>query len=199
VLRKAIESEFSSKVARIVIPPRPERAVLGGAVYFALEPKRLRFRRSRLTYGTTISERFDPTRHPESKKFLVEETNANYCKGVFKTLIREGELVEVDTRLEFSFNPIFANQTRMTFELFSSSQPGVAFTDDPGVVRLGHFDVPMPDVTAGRNRSVGLVVHVGLSELRVDATDQTSGLKAHTKIHFSSSYFANVPSSEATS
>jgi molecular chaperone DnaK (HSP70) len=189
VLRSAIEAEFASRADRIVVPPRPERAVLGGAVYFAMDPRRLRYRRSRFTYGLLVSEVFDELRHPDNKKFFVTDKNMYYCRDIFKTLIKRGELVDFDETRTFTFSPLDRSQKEMYFGVFSTTKKSPKFTDEEGVGRVGHFVVEMPDMTGGLERTVQVRVHVGLSQLQIEAKDLTSGREAKTEIQFSYSYF----------
>lgn len=194
VLRKAIQSEFESRVDRIIVPPRPERAVLGGSVYFALDPRRLRYRRSRFTYGLSVSEPFDPERHPETKKYFVEDKNMFYCRDVFKLLIKRGELVDFDETRKFTFSPLSTQQTAMQFNIFSTMKGVPKFVDEDGLGRIGHLIVEMPDTTAGLDRTVEVQVHVGLSQMRLEAKDLASGREAKTEIQFSYSYFIDKQS-----
>lgn len=189
VLRKAIEDEFKTSVGRIVVPPRPERAVLGGAVYFALDPRRLRYRRSRYTYGLSISAPFDDARHPVAKKYYAKDKDAYYCRDVFMQLISRGELVDYDETRRFTFSPLEREQKSMHFSVYSTSRNAPLFVDEDGMHRVGQLVVEMPDVEAGLNRTVEVRMHVGLSQLRLEAKDLTSGHEAKTDIVFSSSYF----------
>lgn len=197
VLRSAIESEFASRVDRIVMPPRPERAVLGGSVYFALDPRRLRYRRSRFTYGLSVSEPFDESRHPLTKKYFVADKNMYYCRDVFKLLIKRGELVDFDETRKFTFVPLHREQKEMYFSIFSTVKSAPRYVDEEGLGRVGHLVVEMPEIEAGLDRTVEVEVHVGLSQMRLEAKDLSSGREAKTEIQFAYSYFMNEQSSGA--
>jgi len=56
-----------------------------GAVLYGLDPKVIVERRSRLTYGMGVLNRFDPVKHPRSK--LIHKDGVDWCVDVFDKIV----------------------------------------------------------------------------------------------------------------
>ena len=52
---------------------------------FGIDPTVVGVRRSRLTYGVGVLHRFEPGRHPSTKK--ITRDNAAWCKDVFDRFV----------------------------------------------------------------------------------------------------------------
>jgi len=190
LLRQRIEKEFGKKVKKIVMPPRPGVAILKGAASFGVNPSIIRARRSRLTYGVSLSPKFIPGFHDESKKVWAEDLNKYLCLDCFGTLVEVGQKVPTDAEITTEFQPADRNMRGMYFEFFSTSKKDaeVMYTDEPGVTKLGELLVEMPFTTGGLDRVVEMTFYFGQTEIKVKGIDRTSGNEYKTSIRFSSGY-----------
>ncbi|HAG80071.1 MAG TPA: chaperone protein [Cyanobacteria bacterium UBA12227] len=188
VLRQRIQKEFRDKVQNIVMPPRPGAAILKGAASFGVNPSIIRARRSRLTYGVSVTPTFQPGLHAESKKTWAEDLKKHLCMDCFGTLVTIGQKIPTDAEITIEFKPADKNQTRMEFEFFSSPEKEVIYTDEAHVTSLGELLVKMPFTTGGLDRIVEVTFFFGQTEIKVKAIDRTSGNEYKTSIRFLSGY-----------
>ena len=56
----------------VLVPRRPQVSVIRGACMFGLNPRSITSRISKLTYGINTLTTFDPLRHAEEKKVVIE-------------------------------------------------------------------------------------------------------------------------------
>jgi len=61
-----------------------------GAVCYGLEPGVVTTRRSGLTYGVEVLNRFDAGRHPQSKK--IHKDGVDWCTAVFDTFVHANQV-----------------------------------------------------------------------------------------------------------
>jgi hypothetical protein len=76
----------------------------------------------------------------------------------------------------------------MAVGLYASKDTGMEYTDDPRLEQLGHLIVKMPDLTGGIQRRVELSFQFGDTELRVEATDVTSGERNSLRVDLDYTY-----------
>jgi len=188
LLRQRIEKEFGKKVQKIVMPPRPGAAILKGAASFGVNPAIIRARRSRLTYGLSMTPPFEPGVDPESKKVWVEDLNKHLCYDRFGILVQVGDKVPTDAEVTLEVNPGRRNQRAMDFEFFSTQKEEVRYTDESGLTKLGELLIEMPFTQGGLDRVVEMTFYFGQTEIKVKAIDRTSGNEYKTAIRFSSGY-----------
>jgi len=62
-----------------------------GAVYFGLDPAVVTRRRSMMTYGVEVLNRFDADRHPSSK--LIHRGGRDWCTGVFDVFVKADQVI----------------------------------------------------------------------------------------------------------
>lgn len=171
-LRKEISHRFENK--RVLIPQDPELAIIYGAVQFAQDPTLLRARVMGKTYGMGTCRTFDPDKHPQEKRF--ETPHGTLCRGIFKTLVKKNERIDIEETRSFSFTPVFDDDTLVTFPFYSTNHEGAKFITDPGVESEGVIvRLPSPDTTKGINREILLEVKFGGTELKATFTDVESG------------------------
>lgn len=129
------------------------------------------------TYGIDINEAFDSNKHPEEKK--TDICGVSYCEDVFDILVKEDEQVEVGEKRSFFFSPVHPEQTTASLRFFSTHNKNVQFVTDPGVMAENvAFQIVSPDVSKGLRRNIELNVYFGGTEIKVTATDVTSGSSA---------------------
>lgn len=188
LLRQRIEEKFGTQVKKIIMPPVPGEAVVVGSVSFGLNPSTIRTRRSRLTYGCLIKEKFNSDIDSKSKRFFAEDKQEWYCHDRFNIFVRAGESVGIEETVLKTFFPMKRNQTQMRFKFFATKKQQVRYTDEPEVEQIGEMTVEMPDTTGGLDRVVEVTIYFGKTEIKVEAKDRTSGKQYNTTLRFSSTY-----------
>jgi len=63
---------FEKEDLHILVPRRPQVSVIRGACMFGLNPRSITSRISKKTYGINTLTTFDPEKHPEEKKVIIE-------------------------------------------------------------------------------------------------------------------------------
>ncbi|XP_044222581.1 heat shock 70 kDa protein 12A-like [Thunnus albacares] len=181
ILRRHITDQFGSQ-CKVLCPFRAQEAIVKGAVMFGRNPQVVASRKSDFTYGVSVSEPFDESKHKAGKKFTTEE--GEWCKDIFSTLVEEGEDVGWDEVREHIFNPVRANQTRMSMSFYRTERKNPKYVDEWGIEEVGSFGVSMPDTKGGTKRQVKLEIKFGSTEITATATDKVSGSTESIKMDF---------------
>lgn len=71
-LKSVIKDSFEKEDLHILVPRRPQVSVIRGACMFGLNPRSITSRISKKTYGINTLTTFDPEKHPEEKKVIIE-------------------------------------------------------------------------------------------------------------------------------
>ncbi|XP_055997206.1 heat shock 70 kDa protein 12A-like isoform X2 [Ostrea edulis] len=129
----------------VIVPEEAELAVLKGAVIFGHNPKVIKSRILRYTYGTEITPNFIRGVHPRSK--LKNIAGINRCLGVFKTIMSAGTEVELDQKISQMFLTATAFQFAAGLSVYCSPNVTVEYTDDDSCFLLGRMLVELPVVT----------------------------------------------------
>lgn len=93
-LKSVVKERFESENFNVLVPRRPQVSVIRGACMFGLNPRSITSRISKMTYGINTLTTFDPTKHPEEKKVVIE--GEDFCEDVFDAFVRKGEAVSID-------------------------------------------------------------------------------------------------------
>ena len=184
ILRQRLQTEFNSRVGKIVFPPEPGKAVVVGAAMFGLDPSTFVARRSRLTYGINSRSKFIPGVDPESKRVRDTHRDRDACQDVFSVFVKARALIKVEEKVTHRYTPTKADQKKVTFTIYCTEQTEVRHVDECHVRSLGTLSVQMPDVTGGLSRVIEVHMYFGLGEIRVEAFDTTSGNTTTTTIEF---------------
>jgi len=185
LLQQRIKEKFETEARRVITPASPSFAVLSGAVSFGLEPRVIRSRCSRFTYGCGMATVFDPKNDPESKKFWNSERELDYCNNRFKVFVTAENSVSIDGKITHTFSASSRDQTQASFPIYTTLSKKVCYTDEDGVKKIGEVKVKMPDTTGGLNRQIKVTMYFGRTEIEVECRDETSGNESRVKIDFS--------------
>lgn len=71
-LKSVVKDSFEREDLHILVPRRPQVSVIRGACMFGLNPRSITSRISKKTYGINTLTTFDPEKHPEEKKVIIE-------------------------------------------------------------------------------------------------------------------------------
>jgi hypothetical protein len=93
-LKSEIKKTFEAENLFVLVPKRPQVSVIRGACLFGLNPRSITSRISKMTYGINTLTTFDPDKHPEEKKVVIE--GEDFCEDVFDAFVRLGDAVGID-------------------------------------------------------------------------------------------------------
>jgi hypothetical protein len=106
---------------------------------FGLNPRSITSRISKMTYGINTLTTFDPERHPEEKKVIIE--GEDFCEDVFDAFVRKGEAVGIDEVHVKTYGPVRARQTVMRIIFYCTNSTDNKFVDDSDVKQLGELSI----------------------------------------------------------
>jgi len=102
-----------------------------GAVCFGLDPTVVSVRKSRLTYGVGVMNRFLRGVHPDSK--LVRRRDVDWCRDVFDRFVVADRPVALGDTVLRRYTPAEPDQTAIVMHIYSSENSDVRFVTDDGV------------------------------------------------------------------
>jgi len=148
-------------------------------------------RKSRLTYGVSVLNRFRRGIDPESK--LVVRDGVEWCSDVFDSLVNVGESVAVGDTVVRRYAPAAATQRLSVFTVYSTDKPHPRFVTDRGVRKCGTLRLemeptdaegPAEDAAAGLPREVQARMTFGDTEIKVVALQVSTGKTVRASIDF---------------
>ena len=181
LLQNEIRKAFSANT-RVIIPQDVGLTILKGAVMFGLDPTVVRVRRSALTYGVGVLNKFSTTKHPQEKK--TKKDGIDWCTDVFDTFVTVDQSIALGEKVTRRYTPAKQYQTSTVIGIYCSEKEHVVYTTDPGVRRCGELYLEMPDTTGGKARELELTMLFGDTEIKVHAVDITSDKSAIATIDF---------------
>ena len=123
----------------ILVPKRPQVSVIRGACMFGLNPRSITSRISHRTYGINTLTTFDPEKHAEEKKVVIE--GEYFCEDVFDAFVKKGQPVGIDEVHVKTYCPVRSRQTVMRIIFYATDRENVMYIDDEGVERLGELSI----------------------------------------------------------
>ncbi|XP_063070606.1 heat shock 70 kDa protein 12A-like [Engraulis encrasicolus] len=183
ILQNYIKHQFGN-TCEVLCPQHPQQAIMVGAADFGSQPEIVQSRISALTYGVDTSKWFNETKHKIEKKY----TNCDgeeFCKDLFKRLVRKGESVGYNETRNFTFHPVTREQKEMAFTFYSTDRPNAIYIDEWGVDEMATMIVPLPNPSGPRlDREVRLDLKFGFTEIIAIATDLKSNKSERIILHF---------------
>lgn len=197
ILQKKIRDSFSSTL-KVIIPQGVSLAILRGAVLFGLDPSIVHVRRSRLTYGFGVLNRFIPGVHPEEK--LILRDGYKWCADIFDKFVVTDQSVPAGDAVVRSYAPALREGQKCTvIHIYCSERDDVNFITDEGVRRCGTLLLDLEDepikletITNGSNwrdskphtREIRTKMTFGDTEVKVTAEDVVTGRCVKAEIEF---------------
>ncbi|XP_077498368.1 heat shock 70 kDa protein 12A-like isoform X2 [Amblyomma americanum] len=168
MLQKELREAFAPHT-RVIIPQGVSLAILRGAVLFGLDPMVVNVRRSRLTYGVGVLNRFVHGVHPPAK--LVVKDGIEWCADVLDAFVLADQSVGQGDVVVRSYTPAKSGQTRSIIHVYCSERDDVRFITDPGVVRCGTLVLDLSQQDAPGRREIQARMVFGETEIKVSALD----------------------------
>ncbi|KAG0241529.1 hypothetical protein BGW41_005838 [Actinomortierella wolfii] len=172
-LHKRVQQEFENRVPLIRYPPRPDLAVVRGAVYHGLSYKPIQSRIARRWYGVDTTRPYkqgDPIekRYMQDGKYRVRDG--------FSVFVRPGQSIAVDECISKKYvTHKYPEPLSSPLYVYNGeNQP--EFVDSPGVQKLCDFTIPLPHIPGaapGTPVIFTLRMYFGRTELRAEAEFQT--------------------------
>ena len=106
-----------------------------GAVLFGLDPTIVNVRRSRLTYGVSVLNRFIPDHHPIEKKIIKD--NNEWCADIFDKFVLVDQSIGLGDIVVRKYTPARHNQAQCIISFYCSESDKPIYVTDPGVRKIG--------------------------------------------------------------
>uniref|UniRef100_A0A671KR85 Heat shock 70 kDa protein 12A n=1 Tax=Sinocyclocheilus anshuiensis TaxID=1608454 RepID=A0A671KR85_9TELE len=182
LLQQAVHKMLQGR-SRIIIPHDVGLTILKGAVLFGLDPSIIKVRRSPLTYGVGVLNRFVEGKHPPEKMLVKGSTR--WCTDVFDTFISVDQSVALGETVKRSYTPAKPSQQVIVIHVYCSEKESVSFITDPGVRKCGtlKLDVSGTESPAAR-REIQTLMQFGDTEIRAMAVDVATSRSVKASIDF---------------
>ncbi|XP_036839773.1 heat shock 70 kDa protein 12A isoform X2 [Oncorhynchus mykiss] len=182
LLQQAVQNMLHGR-SRIIIPHDVGLTILKGAVLFGLDPSVIKVRRSPLTYGVGVLNRYVEGKHPPDKMLVKDGTR--WCTDVFDTFIVCDQSVALGETVKRSYTPAKPSQQVIIIHIYCSEKEGVGFISEPGVRKCGtlRLDVTGTETSAAR-REIQTHLQFGDTEIRAMAVDVATSRTVKASIDF---------------
>ncbi|KAM3862763.1 heat shock 70 kDa protein 12A [Diretmus argenteus] len=182
LLQQAVQNMLQGR-SRIIIPHDVGLTILKGAVLFGLDPGVINVRRSPVTYGVGVLNRFVEGKHPQEK--LLVKDGTRWCTDVFDTFIAADQSVALGELVKRSYTPAKPSQQVIVIHVYCSEKESVGFISEPGVRKCGtlRLDVSGTESTAPR-REIQTLMQFGDTEIRAMAVDVATARTVKASIDF---------------
>lgn len=183
LLQQAVQSAFGSR-CRVIIPQDVGLTILKGAVLFGLDPAVIKVRRSPLTYGVGVLNRFVEGRHPPEKLLIKDGTR--WCTDVFDKFISADQSVALGETVTRSYTPAKPSQLVIVINIYSSEQDNVSFITESGVKKCGtlRLDLTGTDASVPNRREIKTLMQFGDTEIKAMAIDVATSKSVKVGIDF---------------
>ena len=171
-LKSEIKKEFESSNLQILVPRRPQVSVIRGACMFGLNPRSINSRISKKTYGINTLTTYDPEKHSEDKKVIIE--GEDFCEDVFDAFVKKNESVGVDEVHTKIYCPVRSKQTVMRIIFYCTDKENVTYVDEEGVSQLGELsiDIGRPFQSVD-DKIVKVTLQFGQTHIRAVASNKS--------------------------
>ncbi|XP_058882560.1 heat shock 70 kDa protein 12A-like isoform X2 [Acipenser ruthenus] len=184
LLQQAIQTMLGGR-CRIIIPHDMGLTILKGAVLFGLDPSVIKVRRSPLTYGVGVLNRYMQGKHPPEKMLLKDGTR--WCTDVFDKFISADQSVALGETVKRSYTPAKPSQLVIVINIYCSEIDNVTFITDPGVKKCGTLRLDLtgtePSSVPAR-REIQTRLQFGDTEIKAMALDIATSRCVKASIDF---------------
>jgi hypothetical protein len=184
LLQHAIRHAFSSKL-RIIIPNDVGLTILKGAVLFGLDPTVIRVRRSTLTYGVGVLNKYIPGKHPREK--IVRKNGVMWCTDIFDKFVTADQAITLGDRVTRSYAPAKKGLNYTTLSLYCTEEKEVKYITDLNVRKCGELRIELPELHAAdqtKPRELQATMTFWDTEIKVSGMDVRTGKEARARIDF---------------
>ncbi|CAC5403314.1 unnamed protein product [Mytilus coruscus] len=179
VVQNTIKKAFPDK--KVIIIHDSITAVLRGAVIYGHNPNIIASRIVNHSYGISSKERFDPSKHQESRAVTVD--GVKRCRDTFHSLISANTPVVVGEKRSHTFHTIEPFQDIATFRLFSSPHENPVYIDDKDCRHCADLKIDIQSPSKDRI-DIEVDFQFGLTELAVTAKQKGTENKSNVPIKY---------------
>ncbi|XP_071609189.1 heat shock 70 kDa protein 12B [Heliangelus exortis] len=184
MLQRAVQEAFGLS-CRVIIPQDVGLTILKGAVLFGLDPTIVRVRRSPLTYGVGVLNKFVEGKHPR-EKLLVKE-GKSWCTDIFEKFVSVDQSVALGEVVQRSYCPARPGQRKTIINIYCCSTDEVVYITDPGVRKCGTISLELEGGGGGDargRREIRASMQFGDTEIKVTAVDTRTSKTVRATIDF---------------
>ncbi|KAM4034307.1 LOW QUALITY PROTEIN: heat shock 70 kDa protein 12A [Anomaloglossus baeobatrachus] len=184
LLQQAVQRAFGEK-CRVIIPHDVGLTILKGAVLFGLDPAVIKVRRSPMTYGVGVLNRYVEGKHP-AEKLLVKD-GTRWCTDIFDKFILVDQSVALGETVKRSYTPAKPSQLLIIINVYSSESEGANFISDPGVRKCGTLRLDLTGVEGSpilNRREIQTILQFGDTEIKATAIDVATTKSVKVNIDF---------------
>ncbi|XP_074848279.1 heat shock 70 kDa protein 12B [Carettochelys insculpta] len=186
MLQHAVQAAFGS-LCRVIIPQDVGLTILKGAVLFGLDPTIVRVRRSPLTYGVGVLNKFVEGKHPK-EKLLVKE-GRTWCTDIFEKFVSVDQSVALGEVVQRSYCPARVGQRKIIINIYCCATDDVVYITDPGVRKCGTISLELDELDElsgpkSRRREIRASMQFGDTEIKVAAMDVRTSKTVRAAIDF---------------
>uniref|UniRef100_A0A8C8B4R7 Heat shock protein family A (Hsp70) member 12B n=1 Tax=Otus sunia TaxID=257818 RepID=A0A8C8B4R7_9STRI len=185
MLQRAVQAAFGL-TCRVIIPQDVGLTILKGAVLFGLDPTIVRVRRSPLTYGVGVLNKFVEGKHPR-EKLLVKE-GKNWCTDIFEKFVSVDQSVALGEVVQRSYCPARPGQRKTIINIYCCATDDVVYITDPGVRKCGTISLELEALGDGgparARREIRASMQFGDTEIKVTAMDTRTAKTVRATIDF---------------
>ncbi|KAI1287507.1 Heat shock 70 kDa protein 12A [Halotydeus destructor] len=185
LLQVAVRGAFANGSLKVIIPQGVSLAILRGAVLFGLDPTIINIRRSRLTYGIGVLNKFIRGKHPLSKLIVCD--NVEWCADVFDKFVLIDQSVGLGDTICRSYTPAKEGQTQIVLHVYSSDEEDAKYVTDVSVKRCGTLVLDLDEQICSSvddRREIQTKMVFGDTELKVSAVDMKTERTVRSEIDF---------------
>lgn len=154
-----------------------------GSVLFGLDPTIVHVRKSRLTYGVGVLNKFRPEMHPVEKKIVRGDTT--WCTDVLDKYVVKNQPVALGDVIFRSYKPANENQKEIRINIYFTDNPDSKFITDNGVQKCGALSLDLEGTSSKiSRREIQTRMVFGETEIRVSALDVSTGRRVQAFIDF---------------
>jgi len=171
-LHKRVQQEFENRVPLIRYPPRPDLAVVRGAVHHGLTHQPIQARVARRWYGVDTT-RLYKAGDPVEKKYMQD--GKYRVRDGFSVFVRPGQSISVNECISKKYVTHKYPEPLSSPLYVYNGEDQPDFVDSPGVQKLCDFTIPlphMPGAAPGTPVVFTLKMYFGLTELKAEAEFQ---------------------------
>ncbi len=170
-LKSEVKKAFETAELQVLVPRRPQVSVIRGACMFGLNPRSINSRISKKTYGINTLTAYDPKKHSEEKKVIIE--GEDFCEDVFDAFVKKNESVGVDEVHTKVYCPVRSRQTVMRIIFYCTEKENLNYVDEEGVEQLGELaiDIGRPFQSV-EDKTVKVTLLFGQTHICATATNR---------------------------
>ncbi|KAF9580397.1 hypothetical protein BGW38_002977 [Lunasporangiospora selenospora] len=194
-LLKRIQEEFEGRVDYVGVPPRPELAVVRGAVYVGMNPS-VKTRVARRCYGVGCSMPYLFEQDYEVRRRVAFDPHGPIVMGCCQWFVKRGQKIDVDECVTHEFEslkswhhgekcPMDDKAFQTTIYSYDGAGEPPRFTDSPGVRLLAHVRKENPFMLHEKFGSVAASrVKMNFGENELKAVCETRGKEYSARLDF---------------